>query len=323
VAGFGTTPISGIEFAGLGVGNTSLRYLRSVPRLRRLVERFRPDVVNAHFISSYGVAAALARGDTPLVLSAWGSDVLWLPRRAPWHRRLVIRALRRADMVTFDSDDVASVVAKLAPHTRRARVRFGPEHRWSVAPRDEQPIVLSPRRPEPFYNVERIIEAFARAAAERQEWLLEVFTYGMACEGLRERVTALGLDQRVTFAPELTRDALRERFLRAAIFCSIPSSDALSASLLEGMAAGSFPIASDLPANHEWITSGSNGLLVDGRDVASVTTALELAMSDADLRSRARSENRGLIASTASWDHEMDRLMQQLEQLTAVTPSVA
>ena len=52
-----------------------LRYPLSVPRLRRELERFRPDVVDAHFVPNYGLMGALS-GFRPLSVAAWGSDLL-------------------------------------------------------------------------------------------------------------------------------------------------------------------------------------------------------------------------------------------------------
>ena len=41
--------------------------------MRRLLERFSPDIVHAHYASSYGTLGRLCRFH-PYVLSVWGSD---------------------------------------------------------------------------------------------------------------------------------------------------------------------------------------------------------------------------------------------------------
>src|SRR4249920_3185949 len=52
-----------------------IRYPLATPAALRALEAFRPDVVDAHFVPNYGLIGALT-GVHPLVVSAWGSDLL-------------------------------------------------------------------------------------------------------------------------------------------------------------------------------------------------------------------------------------------------------
>src|ERR1043166_4818826 len=75
---------SGIEI----FGNTSKKrgsgllskasYIRLVPDLKKAITVFQPDIVHAHYASSYGFLAALS-GFHPFVISAWGSDLMEFP----------------------------------------------------------------------------------------------------------------------------------------------------------------------------------------------------------------------------------------------------
>jgi len=56
-----------------------------------------------------------------------GSDVLVTPRRSTFHRHAAKGWLRRADLVTGDSQDMRAEVAKLAPWTPWHTFVFGPE----------------------------------------------------------------------------------------------------------------------------------------------------------------------------------------------------
>jgi glycosyltransferase involved in cell wall biosynthesis len=49
-------------------------YLKAFPALRSLAKSFQPDIVHAHYASSYGLLASLL-APHPLIISAWGSDV--------------------------------------------------------------------------------------------------------------------------------------------------------------------------------------------------------------------------------------------------------
>ena len=74
----------------------------------RELTRINPDVVHAHYVSDYGFLAALS-GRHPLVVSAWGSDLLTDPRLSVITQRLVRWVLTRADLVTYNADQLGKV----------------------------------------------------------------------------------------------------------------------------------------------------------------------------------------------------------------------
>ena len=50
------------------------KYLKLLPQIKRKIETFQPDIVHAHYASSYGLLGALTKFH-PLIISVWGSDV--------------------------------------------------------------------------------------------------------------------------------------------------------------------------------------------------------------------------------------------------------
>jgi hypothetical protein len=67
--------------------------------LARAISEIAPDVLHAHYVVEYGLFAASA-GFRPLVVTAWGSDVLVAARSSALARMITRYALRSADLVT-------------------------------------------------------------------------------------------------------------------------------------------------------------------------------------------------------------------------------
>jgi hypothetical protein len=63
------------------VSVSHLNIVRLLPRVRRIVREISPDVLHAHYATSYGLAGVLA-GRSPLIITAWGSDVLIMPEKS-------------------------------------------------------------------------------------------------------------------------------------------------------------------------------------------------------------------------------------------------
>lgn len=320
VAGFGDLGSTGsCTVHHLGDTRTAgdVRFAVGLPVLAAVVRRVRPDAVHAHYLASYGVMAAAAAGRRPLVHSAWGSDVLGRDGNPPWHRAAVDRALRRAAAVTYDSDDVAAVLARMAPAVPRHLVVFGPPAAWTRASRRDGPTILAPRLPLDLYRPEVQLRAFAMATADRRHWTLEMLSSGHDVRGLERLAAELDLGDRVRFRPRLDREQMLDAYLRAPVTLSIPRSDATAASLLEAMATGSLPVVSHLPANRHLVADGVNGLVVPVDDVAATAAAIRRAIDDEPLRARASAANRTAVATTSTWEASVARVVDLYRELAS------
>lgn len=95
---FTSKPIEGVKIHELRHFG-KIAYPMRIWKIRRAVKKIDPDILHAHYISHYGVYAALI-GFHPLILSAWGSDISVDPEKSRIGRLLVTFTLKRADLVS-------------------------------------------------------------------------------------------------------------------------------------------------------------------------------------------------------------------------------
>ncbi|MGZ5434786.1 MAG: glycosyltransferase [Pyrinomonadaceae bacterium] len=82
----------------------------------------------------------------------------------------------------------------------------------------------------------------------------------------------------------------------ARVSIGLSISDAISTSLLEAMAMGSFPVQSNTGCGDEWINCGENGLLVPPESPEAVAVALRRALTDDAMVDQAAEINARLTA---------------------------
>ena len=250
------------RFAG---GNLTL--LRQLPRVARWLKQVQPDVVHAHYLTSHGSLAWLAMGllgaPGQLVGSAWGSDILVTPdKNAAW-RWLTRRVLQACALTTSDSQHMAQRMRALGAGEVMV-FPFG----LNQAPPPPQPARKEPRLffanrgLEPIYAPERVLQAFAAVAGFWPDAQLLVANDGSMRVALQRQAEAAGLGQRVQWLGRLSATAQDDCYARAQWYFSLPLSDSVSVSVLEAMGHGCIPLLSDLPANHELVQSGVNGLVL-------------------------------------------------------------
>jgi glycosyltransferase involved in cell wall biosynthesis len=323
VASFRPALIAGVEVHRLPTGGLgSAGYLLALPVLRRLASRLRPDIVHAQYLTSYGFLAALA-GLHPLVVTAWGSDVLVSPRESRLARALVGYALRHADRVTTVAEHMnAAVMALGAPAARVQAVPFGVDtalFRPPAEPRAEAPPlrVICTRNFAPVYSVHTLVEAAQQLQGRGFALALDLVGAGPLREDLQAQVQAAGLAPVTVFHGHVDHPRLVKLLGAAHVFVSPAVSDGNNVSLNEAMACGCFPVATDIPANAQWLEQGRNGLLFRPGDAPGLADAIAQAAGDAAWRAAAAAENRLIVEQRADWQVNVQRMRGIYEDLIA------
>jgi glycosyltransferase involved in cell wall biosynthesis len=106
----------------------------------------------------------------------------------------------------------------------------------------------------------------------------------------------------------------------AEVFVSVPASDGTSVALLQAMAAGAFPIVSDLESQREWIDDGQNGLRVPLGAPVALADGIMHALGNPDLRRRAADANRAIVAERGTNETQMAKMEQLYLRLARRPP---
>ena len=323
VATFRPTTIQGVTVHRLPTGGLGrLGYLLALPALRRLAERLRPDVVHAQYVTSYGFLAAAA-GLRPLVVTAWGSDVLLSPRESRLSRALVGYALRHADQVTTVAEHMnAAVIALGATAGRVLAVPFGvdttlfrpPAHAPAAPPPCR---IICTRNFAPVYSVHTLVEAARLLQSRGLALALDLVGAGPLQAELQAQVQAAGLAPVTVFHGHVDHPRLVALLGAAQVFVSPATSDGNNVSLNEAMACGCFPVATDIAANAQWVTDGDNGLLFRPGDANGLANAIARASGDSAWRARAAAVNRQIVEQRADWQVNVARMRDIYDKLAA------
>jgi glycosyltransferase involved in cell wall biosynthesis len=303
-------PIEGVNCVDIsnGLPTPAGLFLR-VHRLRQLLRAFAPHIVHAHYALDYGTWAALA-GVHPLVLTCWGSDLYSAPSLSSLSRWKVTRALRSADLVTADSRDLLTTAVRLgASAGRTLEVVLGVNTQKFQPAQHERsrckPIVLSTRRLEPLYHVGDLLMAVHALACKDVPCSLHIASHGILEKALLRQARDLGLTNDVQFTGRLTDEDLVGEYRSADLYVTVPEYDGTAVSLLEAMASGLPVVASDVPANRQWLGDGG-GLLVPVGDVRRLAEAIGQLLADPAERLTMGTRNRALALQHGAWSANMD-----------------
>jgi glycosyltransferase involved in cell wall biosynthesis len=315
-------PLDGVEQVVLPPVRRSTDWLLRVGAARRAVQALAPDLVHAHYVSSYGYLAARA-GRHPLLMTAWGSDLLVTPRRSRLMRALTGWTLRRADLVTGDSLDLVAAIDAYRPRRPAVQIhwgadlgRFAPVDWAARAPFE----IVSLRSWEPNYRIPVILDAVAalKREAPGRPLALHLLGGGPGEAALRAQVDALGLQRVVHFHGRLDDAGMAAVLARCKASVSVPASDATSVSVLESMAAGVPVVASDLPANRQWLDADP-ALIVPVDDLAALAGALRRLRDDDALARQVSAHQLARMRRDGDRAVQMDRMATLYRELLAAS----
>ncbi|HYR26780.1 MAG TPA: glycosyltransferase [Aquabacterium sp.] len=311
------------EVIAVAPGSDKLSWFTALPRVRRVARevaaRFQPTLVHGHYVTSYGLWAAACGLSVPKVLTAWGSDVLVTPRQSRLMRMVVAWSMHHADLVTADSMDMIEEIARYHPAGPCHQILWGADTDKFVPGQPAEGFeVVSLRTWEPNYNIDVIVEAFARVVTLRPDTpaRLHLLGGGLQQAELMQRVKNLGAQDHVQFHGRVGDAEMVDAIQRSRVSVSVPTSDATSVSVLESMACGLPIIGSDLPANRQWIDD-QGGWIVPVRDVDALTEALLQAHDDPQQAARMGQYNHERIAREASRRGQMDAMWRLYQRLLA------
>jgi len=236
-------------------------------KIMRLVKKIKPDIVHAHFITKFGFHGALL-GFHPLVMSAWGSDVLVIPNNSKllWH--FTKFSLRKADMIFAASKDIMDkIIDNFGVSSEKVKVNTHGVDVGLFRPMLDKLaqnaiVVFSNRNFYPVYNIKTLIDAIPLTISKNSNIKFWIMGKGPEEEELKQYAIDIGVNQYIDFIDWIDFEDMPKYLNSCDIYVSTAISDGTPVSMLEAMACGRPCIITDVGGVSEWIKNDVTGLLV-------------------------------------------------------------
>jgi glycosyltransferase involved in cell wall biosynthesis len=290
----------------------SLHKYFEINRLKKFINKINPDLINAHFLTDYGISASKLNFH-PLVITCWGSDILIAPAKfGEKHVKEMEKALTRADLVIVTSRYMKEKLIKMGikkniiVNPSGVDVsQFNPCGKKINTIKEKfgsKKIIISTRNLEPIYDVECLIKAFSYVIKQNNNVILLICGGGSLENNLKRLANNLGMDKYIHFLGNISYERMPDYLRSADIYVSTSLSDGTSISLLEAMACGVFPIVTDIPGNRPWVTYGKNGFLFEKGDYDKLSELILKSISREDMIKNAAKINQEIINEQGNWE---------------------
>lgn len=258
---------------GINVGSSSKSsYLKSRKALKKIYTDFQPDIVHAHYASSYGLLGSFLK-HKPYFISVWGADVFDFPNESFIKKAIIKRNLRKATCICSTSE-VMAVETKKYTNKMVHVVPFGVDINQfasSGKPVNPNKLVFGiVKTLEDKYGISYLISAFALLVKgdPSNEHELLIVGGGSKELDLKKQVEDLQLTNRVQFAGAVAHNEVADYFNRMDIVV-IPStlhSESFGVAAVEASACEKPVIVSNVGGLPEVIDDYKTGLVAEPKN---------------------------------------------------------
>ncbi len=274
---------------------SKINYLKAVPVIRKIIREFKPDILHAHYASSYGLLGALSRFH-PFILSVYGSDVYTFPRKNIFTKKLFMFNLLAADKILSTSYIMAEETKQytkkqieVTPFGVDLNI-FHPLVRKEILFGKNDIVVGTVKSLEDKYGIDFLIKAFKLVKDRYPELPLKLLIVGKGTKEseLKKLVVELGISDVTTFTGFVDYDKVHRyhNMIDIAVFVSTEDSESFGVSVLEASACAKPVIVSDAGGLSEVVEKDVTGLIVRKKNIAQTADAIEELLLNKDLRLR-------------------------------------
>jgi L-malate glycosyltransferase len=298
-----------------------LKYLRVLKDIKDIIKKFKPDIIHAHFASSYGLLCALLKF-SPKVTSVWGSDVYSFPNRSLIHKLIFKFNLSRVDKVFSTSRDMADEIGKYYKSSIEIIPfgidfnKFKPKKVNSIF--DEKDIVIGNlKRLESKYGLDYLISAFKIVVDRQPKLSLKLMIAGRGVEedNLRKQTAELKIDDRVRFIGDIEYDKIEEYHNMIAIHVVPSLRESFGVTVIEASACEKPVVVSNVGGLPEVVIDNHTGFLVNPADPISIADAIEKLALDENLRNKIGKNGREMVLQKFKFEDNLNQLIEKYKEL--------
>lgn len=269
-----------------------IQYLKVIPKIRSIIKEKKPDIVHAHYASSYGFLGAILNFH-PFVISVWGGDVIDFPLTSVFHRWIFKFNLMMADRILTTSNFMAQLLGKYTKKSINV-TPFGVD--LSVFKTDQKFPLLNEKYDavigcikglEWYYGIEYLVEAFELAVYRLPEKKLKLIIVGGGAieQKIKRMIQEKNLDEKILLTGKVDYKEIQKYHNLLDIFVAVSVyQESFGVAVIEASACSKPVIISKVGGMIELVEDNVTGFIVPPRDIHKLADKIIKLVIDKKLR---------------------------------------
>ena len=296
-----------------------LRYLKTINKVKELVREIKPDILHAHYATSYGLLGALTNFH-PYIISVWGSDVYDFPIKSIVHKNLLKYNLKKADYILSTSNIMKSEIEK---YTSKDIIvtPFGVDISKFVPNKSvkKEIVIGTIKSLEAKYGIEYLVKAFkiVKDNNSNLDLKLKIGGSGSQLEFLKKMCEELGIESSVMFLGKINQKAVIKEFQNfdVAVFPSILDSESFGVAAVEAEACGIPVVVTDVGGLMESTMPNYTSLVCKRESAEALAEKIDILVKDNELRRKMGKQARIFIEKNYNLEENFNDVRKLYEKI--------
>ena len=299
-----------------------LKYLSALPTVKIVIKEFQPDIVHAHFGSSYGLLGALS-GFELFVLSVWGTDVFTFPKKSFLHKLVLKYNLKKASKILSTSHIMAKET-KLYTNKEIEVTPFGidmkkfkPENTKEELFNKDDIVIGTVKTLEKKYGLEYLLKAFKILSDKYSELPLKLLIVGSGSldKELKQLTKELDIEKNTIFTGKIPFNEVPKYHNMLSVSVSVSNSESFGVAIIEASSCAKPVVVSNVGGLPEVVEDGVSGFVVPPRNPEETANAIEKLILDKELRRKIGNNGRERVERFYNWDDNVKQMIEIYKSL--------
>lgn len=288
---------------------TLIQYL---PKLLKAIRNFKPDIVHAHYATSYGLLGALC-GFKPFVLSVWGSDVYDFPKVSFIHKLMIQFNLYRAGKILSTSHVMALETKQYTSkeiHITPFGIdvsKFKKKEVESIF-HSETIVIGTVKTLSSKYGIDYLIKAFKIVKEKHTDLPLKLMIVGEGEDKIKLISLCKNLDivNDVVFVGNVANDLVPNYINMMDVYVALSISESFGVAIVEASACEKPVVVSNVGGLPEVVDNNTTGFVVESKNPQEAANAIQKLILDKDLRVAMGKAGRDRVKELYNWDENVN-----------------
>lgn len=287
---------------------SKLVYLKAINAVKKVIAEIRPDIVHAHYASSYGFIGAMVNFH-PFYISVWGSDVFRFPKYSFLHKFIFKFSISRADRIFSTSKIMKTEIEKYTSKNIFV-IPFGIDvERFKFISEqkdlnDDSIVIGTIKTLEKRYGIEFLIRAFAIFKKKNLEKKIKLLICGKGTllDELTKLTVELGVQENTIFTGYINHNEVQFYHNKLDIYIAPSLEESFGVAVLEASACNKPVVVSNVGGLPEVVDHGVTGFIVEPSNPVHLAEAIEKLIMDPDLRNKMGRMGRAKVIREYDWN---------------------
>jgi glycosyltransferase involved in cell wall biosynthesis len=295
---------------------SKIEYVKALPALKQAIKAFQPDVVHAHYATSYGLLGSLS-GFHPFVISVWGSDIYEFPVKSFLHKSLLKRNLNKADYIWSTGHAMAKETAKYT--SKKIDITpfgidlnaFKPMKVKSLF-NDGDIVIGTIKSLETNYRIDLLISSFEILCKKHSELPLKLLIVGGGTQEaqLKDLRAEKGLSEKVVFTGRVKAEEVPVYQNMIDVYVALSDNESFGVAAIEASACGKPVVVSNASGFTEVVENNVTGIVVPKGDANAAAAAIEKIVMDKAFANSLGTEGQKRVEKLYNWESNLNDIVK-------------